>query len=260
MEPCGDSRVACSISISLHGTNACYLQLLRVAGPTPHNAFAFIPQSCLDSCFDHATLAPNQDDTTRSRPDVFRHIPNCEPLATISTCSLTTDLVILEDTHRWYVLGVSMTLRHHRSTLTLFFLAEWAIARLQVEARISRNARSQEPSEVDGASHRKSMVSKIDSETEAAIDDIGKYHCTCQSHHGDLHVTSNGAHYVTAVRSNLLWELRYDDCRSIRKQSESGLIFELMDDSEYRVMGLTVRDEVFTQIIGYSGLAWQVTG
>ena len=153
----------------------------------------------------------------------------------------------------------SITFRHHRSTLTLFFSAEWAIARLQVEARISRDARSQEPPEVDGASHRKREVSKVDSETEAAID-VGKYNCTCQSHHGDLHVTSNGAHYVTAVRSNLLWELRYDDCRSIRKQSESGLIFELMDDSEYRVMGLAVRDEVFTQIIGYSGLAWQVSG
>ena len=152
-----------------------------------------------------------------------------------------------------------MILHHHRSTLTLFVPAEWAIARLQVEARISRNAMSQEPPEVDGASNGKSKSSKVDYKTDAAID-IGKYHCTCQSHHGDLHVNSNGAHYVTAVRSNLLWELRYDDCKTIRKQSESGLIFELMDDSEYRVMGLAVRDEVFTQIIGYSGLAWQVSG
>ena len=143
--------------------------------------------------------------------------------------------------------------------LTLFVSAEWAIARLQVEARISRKAMSQEPPEVNSPSTRKRKSSKVDYETEATID-IGKYHCTCQSHHGELHVNSNGAHYVTAVRSNLLWELRYDDCRTIRKQSESGLIFELTDDSEYRVMGLAVRDEVFTQIIGYSGLAWQVTG
>ena len=157
------------------------------------------------------------------------------------------------------MLGVSVALRHHRLTLTLFVSAEWAIARLQVEARISRNAMSQEPPEVDGASDGKRESSKVDYESEAAID-MGKYHCTCQSHHGDLHVNSNGAHYVTAVRSNLLWELRYDDCKTIRKQSESGLIFELMDDSEYRVMGLAVRDEIFTQIIGYSGLAWQVTG
>lgn len=75
-------------------------QLQRVAGPTSHNIFAFIPQSLMDSCFDHATLASNKDDTTRSCPDVSRHIPNCEPPATVSTCTLTTGLVILEDTHR----------------------------------------------------------------------------------------------------------------------------------------------------------------
>ena len=128
-----------------------------------------------------------------------------------------------------------------------------------MEDRISRNAMSREPLEVEGASNGKRKSSKVDYETEAAID-IGRYHCTCQSHHGDLHVNSNGAHYVTAMRSSLLWELPYGDCRTIRKQTESGLIFKLMDDSEYRLMGLAVRDEVFTQIIGYSGLAWQVTG
>ena len=46
-------------------------------------------------------------------------------------------------------------------------------------------------------------------------------------------------------------------CRTIRKQFESGLIIKLMDDSEYRVMDLGVRDEVFTQ---YSDLALHVTG
>ena len=128
-----------------------------------------------------------------------------------------------------------------------------------MEARLSKDAMPQQPSEAGGASDQKEVPSKADNETEPAID-LGIYHCTCQSHHGNLHVSSKGARYVTAVRSNLLWTLRYDDCRTVRKQSDSGLIFELMDDSEYRVMGLAVRDEVFTQIIGYSGLAWQVTG
>ena len=72
-------------------------------------------------------------------------------------------------------------------------------------------------------------------------------------------MNSTGACYVTAVRSNLLWQLRYDECKTIRKASDSGLIFELMEDREFMVMGLKLRDEVFTQIIGYSGLAWQVT-
>lgn len=101
--------------------------------------------------------------------------------------------------------------------------------------------------------------SKPDDKTESAVD-IGKYHCTCQNHHGDIHVSSDGARYVTAVRSTLLWQLRYENCKTIRKQSDSGLIFELTDDSEFKVMGLALRNEVFTQIIGYSGLAWQVTG
>lgn len=74
------------------------------------------------------------------------------------------------------------------------------------------------------------------------------------------HVKSNGVYYVTAVRSKLLWELRYDDCRTIRKNPQSGLIFELMDNTEFRVMDLAVRDEVFTQIIGDSDLTWQGTG
>ena len=119
---------------------------------------------------------------------------------------------------------------------------------------------SQDPSSKSRRSFDAEKISsKPDDKTEPTVD-IGKYHCTCQSHHGDLHVSSNGARYVTAVRSNLLWQLRYENCKTIRKQSESGLIFKLMDDSEFKVMGLALRNEVFTQIIGYSGLAWQVTG
>lgn len=145
-------------------------------------------------------------------------------------------------------------------TLTLLIVAEWAIARLQVEARHSADAMPQKSVGKDrGPSDKEDTCSKVDDETEHAVD-IGKYHCTCQSHHGNLHVSSNGAHYVTAVRSTLLWELRYQNCKTIRKQSDSGLIFELMDGSEVKVMGLALRNEVFTQIIGFSGLAWQVTG
>ena len=148
------------------------------------------------------------------------------------------------------------------ATLRLLIVAEWAIARLQVEARQSTNAMARKRSqELGGASERdeKSRPSNADEGMESAID-IGKYHCTCQSHHGDLHVSSHGARYVTAVRSTLLWKLQYDNCKTIRKQSDSGLIFQLMDDSEFKIMGLALRNEVFTQIIGFSGLAWQVTG
>ena len=72
-------------SISLRGTNASHLQLLPVAGPTLANAFASILQASLGSCLDHTSLASNLDDPSRSCPDVFRHIPNCKSLATVST-------------------------------------------------------------------------------------------------------------------------------------------------------------------------------
>jgi len=91
--------------------------------------------------------------------------------------------------------------------------------------------------------------------------DIGKYHGTSQNHHGVLYVTSRGVRYVTAVRSNLLWKLQYDEVKTIQKStSGDGLVFALMDDGERKVMGLKTRNEIFTQIIGYSGLVWQVTG
>ena len=129
-----------------------------------------------------------------------------------------------------------------------------------MEARHSKDAMPPKASQRAGSAPEEETESlKADEETESAVD-IGRYHCTCQSHHGELHISSNGAHYVTAVRSTLLWKLRYDHCKTIRKQSDSGLIFELIDDSEFKVMGLALRNEIFTQIIGYSGIAWQVTG
>ena len=144
-------------------------------------------------------------------------------------------------------------------TLTLCYVAEWAIARLQAEARHSTDTMPQKPMKYDGnASDGKASSSEAIDGSHAA-DEVGRYHCTYQSHHGDLQVSSTGACYVTAVRQNLLWKLRYDDCKTIRKASDSGLIFELMEDGEFMVTGLKLRDEVFTQIIGYSGLAWQVT-
>lgn len=146
-----------------------------------------------------------------------------------------------------------------KPTLTFSYVAEWAIARLQAEARHSTDGMPQKPIKNDGnASDNGASSSRAIDGSHTAVD-VGRYHCKYQSHHGDLQVSSTGACYVTAVRSNLLWKLRYEDCKTIRKESDSGLSFELMKDGEFMVMGLTLRDELFTQIIGYSGLAWQVS-
>lgn len=116
----------------------------------------------------------------------------------------------------------------------------------------------------DGANDDRSQTDSKDckdvKEIDAAIE-IGKYHCTSQNHHGDLVLTAEGVRYVSAVRKNVLWELRYDNVKTIQKpKSCEGIRFVLMNGDEHQVMGLKQRNEVFTQIIGYSGLVWQVTG
>lgn len=105
------------------------------------------------------------------------------------------------------------------------------------------------------------IVSPISEKSSANAIDIGKYHGTSQNHHGDLYVTSEGVRYVTAVRSNVLWRLQYEEVKTIQKsKSGDGLLFALMDGTERSIMGLKARNEIFTQILGYSELVWQVTG
>ena len=38
------------------------------------------------------------------------------------------------------------------------------------------------------------------------------------------------------------------------------LLFVDLEEHEYRLSGLKSRDEAFTQIIGYSGVDWQIIG
>lgn len=90
---------------------------------------------------------------------------------------------------------------------------------------------------------------------------LGQFHCTSQNHHGDLWVTSKGVRYKTAVRSHILWEVQFNNLTMLQKVGAGeGLLFVLASGEGHRVSGLKLRDEVFTQIIGYSGLRWQVTG
>ena len=93
------------------------------------------------------------------------------------------------------------------------------------------------------------------------VANLGKYHCTSRNHHGDLYVGSDAVKYISAVRKNLLWEVRFDEIKLLQKVGTGeGLLFVHTDGEEFRVSGLKLRNEVFTQIIGYSGLKWQVSG
>ena len=117
------------------------------------------------------------------------------------------------------------------------------------------NGLCEDPADEEG-SNSQSRSKKQDSPIT-----VGRYHGTSENHHGDLHVSSGGVSFVTAVRSNCLWGFQYGEVKTVQKLSSGdGLLFVLMDDTAFKVQGLKLRNEVFTQIIGYSGLSWQVTG
>ncbi|KAL8819489.1 MAG: hypothetical protein Q9223_002077 [Gallowayella weberi] len=147
--------------------------------------------------------------------------------------------------------------------------AEWAIARLQVEAR-HRTAAMQQAGldsntdyieEADRREETKAEPGTDGGKKDIYIANLGKYHCTSRSHHGDLCINSRGIKYVSAVRKNLLWELRFDETRLIQKVGTGdGLLFVHIGGEEFRVSGLKLRNEIFTQIVGYSGVKWQVNG
>ena len=66
--------------------------------------------------------------------------------------------------------------------------------------------------------------------------------------------------FETAVRSRTLWTLRWNDVSAISKAgTDDGLRFEVGDETRYSIDALKGRDEIFTQVIGYSGLSWQVS-
>ena len=138
------------------------------------------------------------------------------------------------------------------------YLAEWAIARLQVEAGYRIEA-LQKGSNGPGQSSNGSTSQH--SEAKSHVVEIGRYPCASRGHHGELCVSSEGVKYISAVRKRILWELRFDETKIMNKVGAGeGLLFVDTDDDEYLVSGLKARNEVFTQIVGYSGLRWQVAG
>ena len=94
---------------------------------------------------------------------------------------------------------------------------------------------------------------------------IGRTHCTTKDqqghlHHGHLSVSSSRVMFETAIRSRTLWALKWNDVSTVSKAgTEDGLCFEVGVEDKYSVEALKGRDELFTQIIGYSGLSWQVS-
>ena len=81
------------------------------------------------------------------------------------------------------------------------------------------------------------------------------------NHQGDLHLTTEDVYYISAVRSNEMFRIRYDEMSTIKKaRFGAQIIFGLEDGKEWKVEALKEANEVFSQMVGYSGLKWQVTG
>jgi len=139
-------------------------------------------------------------------------------------------------------------------------LAEWAIARLQAEAR-HRKAAMQKAGLASNKDHPTEGKSEDKTPRKPYVANLGKYHCTSRNHHGDLLVSSEGVKYVSAVGKHLLWEVRFEQVKLMEK-IRSGEVLRFVDtsDEEFRVSGLKHRNEVFTQIVGYSGSRWRVSG
>jgi hypothetical protein len=101
-------------------------------------------------------------------------------------------------------------------------------------------------------------------DANSSIKEVGEYHCSSLGHLGSLCISFDGVRFKTRIRSKELWRLRYDEMMNMRKESSSRLgetpVFVHTNNEEFKATGLKQRDEVFTQIIGYSGVRWQVTG
>lgn len=126
--------------------------------------------------------------------------------------------------------------------------ADWAIARLQAEAapRIQSNPEKPGPE------------SSPEKESGAGV--IGRYACT----NGLLKVTTRLVCFIPGTSSLEGWNLSYDELTAMHKVEENtrttesrGVAFVTASGGRHVVLDLAVRDEIFSQILGYSSLKWK---
>ncbi|KAK5199120.1 hypothetical protein LTR96_003510 [Exophiala xenobiotica] len=152
--------------------------------------------------------------------------------------------------------------------------ADWAIARLQEEARqqlcaihqaqaLKQEHCTTEPdSLVNSARPKADQVSVADDTTVT----VGGYKCR-DGNRGRLLVTTRSATFLPSKSGDQKWAVEYTALKRIYKTPTSylpvqdgGLCFVDMDGIEHEVTNLRSRDQVFSQIIGYSDVHWKRTG
>ncbi|KPI44925.1 uncharacterized protein AB675_2286 [Cyphellophora attinorum] len=126
--------------------------------------------------------------------------------------------------------------------------AEWAIARLQKEAAASLQGDGGDGSPQTGGKSKTSSTGII-----------GTYDCT----DGRLTVTTRSVSFSPDKSAETGWCMDYEELDSFRKVQQSthtrtlrGLSFKSGSDV-HSVHGLELRDEIFSQILGYSRMRWK---
>ena len=171
--------------------------------------------------------------------------------------------------------------------------SEWAIARLQAEAREQLANLIQKPTIDETKDKLPDAVPFIgpapdpnairinqspNSEQQRPKRPnlgLGRYRGVHNKRSGTLCLNLDQMHFEVELTGSSPWSLRYEEVKSLRKvinlgsnnplshtadAADKGIMLIDMKHREYCVTGLKERDEVFTQIIGYSGVEWQVTG
>lgn len=101
------------------------------------------------------------------------------------------------------------------------------------------------------------------------VEDYGSYKCTYEKHPGHLILSSDGIRFETRLTEGKRFEVKFKQMKrlekvtrhvkkAIREESGSDLLFVDDADQEFMVTGVEERDQVFSQVVGYSGIKWQV--
>ena len=143
--------------------------------------------------------------------------------------------------------------------LCTFHVAEWAIARLQIEGarQMTPGVHQEKPVDLESrvtpqASGRISMASLGTASKSPAVQDCspeavsgvssgatsadesarvpahGSYKCTSEKHSGRLFVTSLGVRFETNVGVRDQWQIRYDNMSRVEKVRDSDPIFYVL--------------------------------
>ena len=125
------------------------------------------------------------------------------------------------------------------------------------------------PDEEDGADTDSGSGWQSASSTTSVLDasDIRSFRVRCDGVIGRLIISSNGVRFVRILKRKELWRILFIELTEMRKMEGSRvsrpvllsdqLEIRSIEGKHFVISGMKERDEVFNNIIGFSGLQWQ---